>query len=147
MDLVTFRKRLCQALRVDLRTCVVPHWVAVNNLEYFHSTLGCTWYRFHLDMTTRSRGECALSRRGRETAPCSIRRLGVRVCFERPVNIIWNTRLKQARQFSFTNIKIPPIRRAVSVKCCTSSGSIDLPNTFFSRYDSHFLSTWYPPSL
>ena len=39
------------------------------------------------------------------------------------------------------------MRRAVSVKCCTSFGSRRLPRARCSRYDSHLLSTWYPPSL
>ena len=47
----------------------------------------------------------------------------------------------QSTHFTVTN-RIAAIRRAVSVKCCTSSGKSTLPRTFRSRYDSHFLRTW-----
>ena len=46
-----------------------------------------------------------------------------------------------------TSASIAPTLLPTSAKCCTSSGFSALPSTLLSRYDSHFLSTWYPPSL
>ena len=43
MGFVTFRKRMRQALRIHLRTRVVPHWVAMYDLEdsqYSHCSMG-----------------------------------------------------------------------------------------------------------
>ena len=46
------------------------------------------------------------------------------------------------RYSPFTSNKIAPNRRAVSVKCWTSSASNGLPKTFLSRWESHFIRTW-----
>ena len=46
-----------------------------------------------------------------------------------------------------TSRRIAAIRRAVFMKCCTSSGRSGWPIPARSRYESHSLSTWYPPSL
>ena len=44
--------------------------------------------------------------------------------------------------YCLVSIRIAAMRRAVSVKCRTSSGSRLRLSTLCSRYDSHFLRTW-----